>query len=104
MSSPVFVMTGFLVGFAVQQARSVYVALTGAIRVETLVLAEVKVDAEGAAPAIAPVDRAGTPALPVAATQSRCQPQVVEDADDRQLLLEVTEVEESALARRLVRR
>ena len=53
----------------------------------------VQVDAEGAAAAVAAMDRAGATALRAAAAQPRGQAQMLEDARQRQLLFEVREVE-----------
>ena len=64
-----------------------HVALLAALRVEALKHVVVEVDAEGAAAAIAAMDRTGAAPLRTAAPQARRQTQMIEDPRQRQLLV-----------------
>src|SRR5262245_25286034 len=73
------------------------VALALAVGIEALELAQRQVDAEGSAPAIATMDRAGAASLRTAAFQPRGQAEMIEQARHRQLRLEVGEIDEGVL-------
>ena len=77
-----------------------HVALLAAPRVEALEDVVVEVHAEGAAAAVAAMDRTGAAPLRAAAAQPRRQAQMIQHARQRQLPLEVGEVDEGALADR----
>ena len=68
--------------------------------VEALEDVVLQVDAEGAAAAVAAMDRTGAAPLRAAAAQPRRQAELIEHPRQRQLLLEVGEVDGGALADR----
>jgi hypothetical protein len=74
------------------------VALGRAGGVEALIDVVVQAHAEGAAAGVTAVDRTGAAPLRAGAFQPGGQAEVVEDAGDRQLLLEMGEVDRAALA------
>src|SRR5262249_61573951 len=77
------------------------VPLLAALFVEALEDVGLEVDAEGPAPGVAAMQRTGTASLRTAATQPRRQTQLVEYPRQRQLPLEVGEIDRGALAGRL---
>jgi len=77
------------------------VPLLSALFVEALEDVGLEVDAEGPAPGVAAMQRTGTASLRTAATQPRRQTQLVEYPRQRQLPLEVGEIDRGALAGRL---
>src|SRR5271165_6648532 len=79
------------------------ITLLATARVEAVEHVLVQVDAEGATATVPPVNRTRATPLRTAATQPTGQAQVLEHPSQRQLLLQVPEVEERAVANRLFR-
>src|SRR5262249_17830210 len=77
-----------------------HIPLLPAALVETMEDVLVEVDAEGAAPRIAPMQRTGTAPLWTPAAQSPRQAQVVQHGRQRQLPFQMGKINEKALANR----
>src|SRR5262249_21347062 len=79
-----------------------HVSLLAALRVEATEHVVLEVHTEGPPTSIRSVDRTGTAPLQPTAAQPLCQPQMPQQPLHRQLLLDVGEVNEASLAKRLL--
>ena len=77
-----------------------HVAFLASGSVETVEDVFLEVDAEGLSAAVAAVERAGPFTLRAAATETMEKPELVEDLGHPELLFQVSEVDEEALAKR----